>query len=227
MLRYFFVSFILAVVAVLAIAGFRGDKSTKSPIEIFPDMVHQPKYDPQHPSTFYADGRSERAVVPGTVPQGYVEPGLFSINNGNNARDMHGPAGFSNALDYVNTGVINGNWGDGIPLDLAPAVLERGRERFTINCSACHGATGAGNGIVSEYGFVGIGNLQEARIRNMPDGEIFETITNGKGNMGAYGSNITVEDRWAIVAYVRALERSQNASIQDVPADHRTDLEKQ
>jgi len=227
MLRYFFASFILAVIAVLAIAGFRGDRSAKAPIEIFPDMVRQPKYDPQHVSTFFADGRAARPVVPGTVPQGYVQPGLFSINNGNNARHLNGPAGFTNSLDYVNTGRIGEVWGDGIPLDLAPALLERGRERFNINCAVCHGAIGDGKGIISQYGLNGIANLQESRIRTMPDGEIYNTITHGKGNMGAYGSNVTVEDRWAIVAYVRSLQRSQNAKLDDVPADHRTDLEKQ
>jgi mono/diheme cytochrome c family protein len=225
MLRYFFAAFILATVLVVSIAGFRGDKSTKSPLQVFPDMKHQPKYQPQRDSAFFADGRGGRAVVPGTVPQGYELPGRYYGNDGNNARHLTGPAGFSNGTDYINTGMINGNWGDGIPLQMDRAVIERGRERFTINCAICHGATASGNGIVSQYNFGGIANLQEARIRTMPDGQIFNTITHGKGMMGAYGSNVTVEDRWAIISYIRALQRSQSTKLDDVPADHRSELQ--
>lgn len=228
MLRTFFASLILIVIAVYLLAGFRGEKTGRTPIQIFPDMKVQPRYDAQHESTFYADGRAARAMVPGTVPQGYVQPGRYSTNNGNNARQLTGPAGFSNALDYVNTGRMGAVWGDGIPreLDVTAALMERGRQRFTVNCAVCHGATGSGNGIVSQYGLNGVADLHQARLRTMPDGQIFETITHGKGNMAPYGSNVTVEDRWAIIAYVRALQRSRNAKLDDVPADHRTDLEK-
>ncbi len=226
MLRYFFISFILAVAAVLAIAGFRGDKSRQAPIEIFPDMDRQPRYDPQHRSDFYADSRAARDPVAGTVPQGFVQPGRYSTNDGNNARHLDGPAGFTNFPGYLDTGRAGEVWGDGIPLKMTAAVLERGRERYTINCAVCHGAAADGNGIVSKYGFGGIANLQESRFRTMPDGQIFNTITHGKGNMAPYGPNITVEDRWAIIAYVRALQRSQNATLADVPAQYRTELEK-
>ncbi len=228
MLRYFFISFTLAVIAVMAIAGFRGEKSRKAPIEIFPDMDRQPRYNAQHKSDFYADGRAARQHVEGTVPQGFVQPGLYSTTQGNNARKLTGPAGFGNFPTYADTGKIGEVWGDGIPLpELNVAVLERGRERYNISCAVCHGEVGDGNGVVSKYGFGGIANLQEARFRTMADGHIFQTITHGKGNMGAYGSNITVEDRWAIIAYIRALQKSQNASINDVPAQILTDLEKQ
>jgi mono/diheme cytochrome c family protein len=235
MLRYFFISFTLAVIAVVTIAGFRGEKSRKAPIEIFPDMDRQPRFDPQHKSSFYADGRAARQHVEGTVPQGFVQPGHYDTTQGNNARRLDGPAGFSNFPAYIDTGIAGQVWGDGIPLAgfnkgddkaLGLAVLERGRERFNINCAVCHGAAGDGNGVVSKYGFGGIANLQEARFRTMPDGQIYQTITHGKGNMGAYGSNITVEDRWAIIAYIRALQKSQNATSKDVPAETLKDLVK-
>jgi len=219
MLRYFFISLTLAVIAVMAIAGFRGEKSRKAPIEIFPDMDRQPRFNAQHKSNFYADGRAARQHVEGTVPQGFVQPGLYDTTQGNNARRLDGPAGFSNFPAYIDTGRAGEVWGDGIPLELTAALLERGRERYNISCAVCHGAVGDGNGVVSKYGFGGIANLLEARFRTMPDGQIFQTITHGKGNMGAYGSNITVEDRWAIIAYMRALQKSQNASSKDVPAD--------
>ncbi len=229
MLRYFFFSFFLAVVAVIVIAGFRGEKSGKSPLIIFPDMDFQPRYDPQHKSGFYADGRAARKAPEGTVPQGYVQPGDYSTTQANNARGITGPQGFSNNLTYSNTGRIGEFWGTGIPeeIEVNPAFLARGQERYTINCAMCHGAVGDGKGIVSQYGLVGVANIHDSRIRTMPDGQIFEVITHGKGNMGAYGANITVEDRWAIIAYMHALQRSQNSTLEDVPAQFRTELDKQ
>jgi len=110
---------------------------------------------------------------------------------------------------------------------VTPAMVARGRQRFHINCEPCHGATGMGNGIVTQYGLVGVANFQQQRLRDMPDGEIFNTITNGKNTMGAYGSNIAVEDRWAIISYIRALQRSQNATLADVPPGVRGTLDQQ
>jgi mono/diheme cytochrome c family protein len=224
MLRYFFISLTLAVIAVMAIAGFRGDKSRKAPIEIFPDMDRQPRYNAQQKSGFYADGRAARQHVAGTVPQGFVQPGQYDTTQANNARRLTGPAGFANFPTYIDTGRAGDVWGDGIPLELTAAVLERGRERYNISCAVCHGAVGDGSGVVSKYGFGGIANLLESRFHKMADGHLFQTITHGKGNMGAYGSNITVEDRWAIIAYIRALQKSQSASANDVPAETLKDL---
>lgn len=227
MLRYFFTSLILAVIAVIAIAGFRGDKSEKPPIVIFPDMDRQPRYDAQHRSDFYADTRAARAPIEGTVPQGFTQKGKYLTNEGNNARHLNGPAGFSQLPGYIDTGLVGENWGNGIPLEpMNLAVLERGRERYNINCAMCHGVAGDGNGIIGKMGFGGIANLLESRFSTMPDGHIFYTITHGKGNMGPYGANITVEDRWAIIAYLRALQKSQGASLNDVPENLRSNLEK-
>jgi mono/diheme cytochrome c family protein len=102
----------------------------------------------------------------------------------------------------------------------------RGEQRFNINCAICHGMTAAGNGIVKQYGLATVVSLQDERIRNMADGEIFNTITNGKNTMLSYGPNVTVADRWAIIAYLRALQRSQNATAADVPPEARVELEK-
>lgn len=233
MLRYFFISFTLAVIAVIAIFGFRGTKTTETPIQIFPDMKVQPKYVAQHESDFYADGRAARPAVPGTVPIGYVIDGGYSTNTASNSpvankRDEDGRLdynGFSNSTDYLNTGKMGDSYGDGFPIKVTPAVIERGRQRFNINCAVCHGAAGYGNGIVTQYGLVGVANFQQQRLRDMPDGQIFNTITNGKNTMGPYGSNIAVEDRWAIISYIRSLQRSQNAKIDDVPGNERTKLE--
>jgi mono/diheme cytochrome c family protein len=117
-------------------------------------------------------------------------------------------------------------WGTGIPTEVTAELIQRGRERFNITCAMCHGATAAGNGIVKQHGLATVVTLQDDRIRKMADGEIFNTVTNGKNTMMAYGPNVPVADRWAVIAYLRALQRSQNASIADVPEDRRAELEK-
>jgi mono/diheme cytochrome c family protein len=104
--------------------------------------------------------------------------------------------------------------------------MERGQQRFNITCAMCHGAAAMGNGIVKQHGLATVVSLQDDRIRKMSDGEIFNTITNGKNTMMAYGPNILVADRWAIIAYLRALQRSQHATIADVPEDQRAELDK-
>lgn len=225
MLKYFFAVLVAGVVLVLALAGFRGSFSSKPPIEIFPDMDHQQKFQPQHENKFFADGRSARKPVEGTVPLGYTLPGAYLSNEASNS---HAAAqqGFSKGTDYYNTGRINGFYGDGFPVEVGPALMARGKERYGIHCAVCHGATGQGNGIVTNYGLNAVANFQQERLRTMPDGQVFNTITHGKNTMGAYGANIAVEDRWAIIAYIRALQRSQNASLQDVPESNRAELEK-
>jgi mono/diheme cytochrome c family protein len=225
MLRYFFFSFLLIVVLVIALAGFRGQYSTKPEIQIFPDMDEQPRFNPQHPSKFFADGRAARPPVDGTVPLGYTIPSDFSSTGASNNRVMEKGGGFTATTDYYNTGRMGDVYGDGLPVAVTPAVMERGRERYAINCAVCHGATGEGNGIISQYGLAGIANLQLERIRTMPDGQIFMTITSGKNTMGAYGPQIALEDRWAIIAYIRALQRSRNARMEDVPQEQRAQLE--
>jgi mono/diheme cytochrome c family protein len=226
MLRFFFLGCLFAFVAVVSIAGWRGQKSAKPPIEIFPDMDHQPKFQPQRENNLFADGRSARKPVAGTVPMGYTLAGAFDTNGASNNRTIQGGSGFGGATDYYSTGRMGDHYGDGLPVEISEAVLKRGQLRYSVNCAVCHGATGLGNGITSQYGLVGIANLHQERLRTMPDGQIFQTITYGKGNMGPYGPNVAVEDRWAIIAYIRTLQRSQNARLADVPDEHRKDLEK-
>lgn len=133
---------------------------------------------------------------------------------------------FSAGTDYFNTGKMGDQWGTGIPLPVTRELMERGQQRFNITCSMCHGAAAAGNGITKQYGLATVVSLQDDRLRKMSDGEIFNTITNGKNTMLAYGPNIVVADRWAIIAYLRALQRSQHATIADVPEDHRAEMDK-
>jgi mono/diheme cytochrome c family protein len=240
MLRGFFVIFLLCTIAVIAVFGFRGQKSTQPPQEIFPDMVRQPKVRAQAPLDFFSDGRGPRLPVAGTVPIGYEMPGR-NASHGHAAgqkpqpaetQEMdvgpwsHPHASFSVGTDYYDTGKMGDHWGTGIPLEVTPELMERGQQRFNITCAMCHGALAEGNGITKQYGLATVVTLQDDRIRKMSDGEIFNTITNGKNTMMAYGPNIIVPDRWAIIAYLRALQRSQKATIADVPENQRAQLDK-
>jgi mono/diheme cytochrome c family protein len=231
MLRGFFLIFLLTGLALVAFLGFRGQTSTGSPIEVFPDMVRQPKVKAQAPLGFFADGRGNRVPVPGTVPIGYDMPHPAANASPGAAPQSSGPEasarlGFSTGEDYRNTGRMGSNWGTGLPVEVTPQLLERGMQRYNINCAVCHGPTAAGDGIVKQYGLATVVTLQDERIRNMADGEIFNTITHGKNTMMSYGPNVTVNDRWAIIAYLRVLQRSQNATLADVPPEARAELEK-
>jgi mono/diheme cytochrome c family protein len=229
MLRAFFLIFILVTIAWIAVFGFRGQKSGKPEIEIFPDMVRQPKVRAQSELDFFADQRGARQPVEGTVPIGYDMPlpddGAASVDAAGEMA-MHPRLGFSEGTDYYNTGKMGKNWGTGIPLEVTPALMQRGQQRFNINCAVCHGPLAAGDGIVKQYGLATVVSLQDDRIRKMADGEIFNTITHGKNTMMAYGPRVTVQDRWAIISYLRALQRSQHASAADVPPEDQAQLEK-
>jgi mono/diheme cytochrome c family protein len=231
MLRGFFLIFLLIGIAIVAVFGFRGQTSTGSPIEVFPDMVRQPKVRAQAPLGFFADGRGARPPVPGTVPLGYEmpkpgsepAPGAPPLPAETNAQPQFG---FSGGTDYFNTGKMGTNWGTGFPVTVDAELMERGKQRFNINCAICHGPAAAGNGMTKQYGLTTVVSLQDERIRKMADGEIFNTITNGKNTMLPYGPNVTVTDRWAIIAYLRALQRSENAAEADVPPEHRAEMDK-
>ena len=229
MIRGFLLISLLFTIALVGVFGFRGQKSTGSPMEVFPDMVRQMKVRAQAPLGFFADGRGSRVPIAGTVPIGYEMPKPETIATPGAAvetPEARPHLAFSVGTDYYNTGKMGDHWGTGIPITMTPELMERGRQRFAITCAMCHGATAAGNGITKQYGLATVVTLQDERIRKMADGEIFNTITNGKNTMMAYGPNINVADRWAIIAYLRALQRSQNAAIADVPSEHRAEMEK-
>ena len=202
-MRYFLAVYILIIVAVVSIAGFRGAKSAKPPREVFPDMDRQIKLRPQSGNEFFENGRSSQLYVEGTV-----------------ARDDP----YQNSP--VNTGRISGstNFVATIPLPVEEPLLDRGRQRYDIHCAPCHGAAGDGKGIITKYGMVAVASFHDPRLVKMPAGEIFHTITHGKNLMGAYGASIDIADRWAIVAYMRALQRSRLAIAEELPENERAAL---
>jgi mono/diheme cytochrome c family protein len=214
-MRYFLLAFVFVCAAVVSIAGFRGSASRRPPIEIFPDMDRQPKLRPQTAAGFFNNGMSSRLPVAGTI-----------------ARSQPYQMGDQVVYPFedtpVNSGRITGttNFVETNPLPITAELLKRGRERFQIYCQPCHGAGGDGKGITSKYGMVNIANFHDQRLVVMPDGEIFNTITHGKNLMGAYGPNVAVLDRWAIIGYVRVLQRSRLATTNDVPEQLRSALPK-
>jgi mono/diheme cytochrome c family protein len=165
------------------------------------DMHVDPRYDPLSPSSFFPDGRSERPQVPGTVVHGQLR---------------------TDELRY--TGKINGVVANEFPFPITQADLERGRERFNVNCSPCHDYTGSGHGMIVQRGFQSPPSYHIERLRNAPVGHFFDVMTNGYGAMYSYADRVTPDDRWRIAAYIRALQLSQHATLSDVPADERGKL---
>jgi len=196
-MRYFLLIFALAVVTVMGVFGKRGHHFKQPPLEIFTDMDRQPKLRPQQPNLTFASGRSSQEPVLGTV-----------------ARDDH----YEN--NAINTGREPGttNFVATIPVPVNEQLMLRGKQRFEIYCLPCHGPQGDGNGIVKKYGYATVKSLHDKTVVPLPDGDIFNTITYGKSTMFPYGSQISIEDRWAIVAYVRALQRSHLGTLDEVPA---------
>jgi mono/diheme cytochrome c family protein len=226
MIKNFLIAFSLLTIVTIALLGFQGEHRQEPAIEFFGDMKRQSKVKYQKPSSFFSDGRAARPPVEGTIPMGYDIPGHPTQNSNVPPGDISSPLGeFSAGTDYMNTGKMGDQWGTGLPLPVTPELLERGKKIFSINCAVCHGATGQGNGITSKYGLLGIANYHQDKYRQMADGQIFNTISHGYNTMMAYGDKVTVKDRWAIIAYMRALQKSQNARIEEVPADRRAALE--
>jgi mono/diheme cytochrome c family protein len=159
------------------------------------DMHNQPKFVPQRGTDFYADGRSARPQVENTVGRSQLRQDT-----------------------YFYTGFQNGKEGEGLPFPVTMAVLERGQERYNIYCAPCHSRVGNGAGMIVQRGYAKAGNFHDARIAAAPLGHYFAVMTNGYGAMPEYAAQLTPEERWAVAAYIRALQLSQNATRADVPA---------
>ena len=167
------------------------------------DMHDAPRYEPLEASTFFANGQASRMLVANTVPRGLLR-----------------------ADTHLNEGRVDGQLATTFPMAITPAVMQRGQERFNVFCSPCHGRTGSGNGMVVQRGFRAPPSYHEDRLRNAPVGYFFDVMTNGFGAMQDYASQVPVADRWAIAAYIRALQLSQRATLADVPADRRAELDR-
>ena len=206
---------ILAMIPPAVIARKRVLTTEQRRIHYIQDMDNQHKFRAQHENPLFADGRAMRPPVAGTVARGQLDTD-----------------------EHFHGGIANGAWATTFPAQtpLTLDLVKRGRERFNIYCQPCHGAAGHGDGMVNKRAmelvnlavngttWVQPKSLHESQIRAQPVGQVFNTITNGVRNMAGYQSQIPVADRWAIVAYVKALQRSQSAGVQDVPIDERQNL---
>ena len=162
------------------------------------DMQDQPKFYPQRGTTFFADGRSVRPQVQNTVGRGQLHED-----------------------SYFYTGMVNGQEGNALPFPVTLEVLQRGQERYNIYCSACHSRVGNGVGMIVQRGYAKAGNFHTARMQVAPLGHFFHVISNGYGAMPDYSAQLTPADRWAVVAYIKALQLSQDATQADIPAGER------
>ncbi|MDB6017100.1 MAG: ABC-type Fe3+ transport system protein [Pedosphaera sp.] len=168
------------------------------------EMYHQPRSDPLASSTLFANGAASRPLVPGTVARGHLD-----------------------ADEQFYTGKKGTNLIENIPIKVTRQVLERGRERYDIYCSVCHGRTGAGNGMIPQRGFPPPPSYHIDRLRQAPAGYYYDVITHGYGIMYSYAERVEPADRWAITAYIRALQLSHNASLADLTPSERAQLEGQ
>ncbi len=208
-MKYFFLSYIFAGIIIVSFAGFRGHKFEESPYQIFNDMKDQAKLKYQQPSNFFDDGDGMRKPVAGTVPLGFQMPHQ-PASSGFEAQDYE----FTHGTGYYYTGKVGDFYGDGFPPEIKvdTALIKRGQERYNIQCAVCHGQAGNGKGIFTKYSNVlpadltGPGFDAPGNPAYRPDGKIYDVINNGWNQMGAYGANIAVSDRWAIIAYIRTLQ---------------------
>lgn len=170
-------------------------------------MYDQPRYEPYEATDFFDDGTSARPLLPGTVPR----------------RDPRDQGPWSEEL--FTTGQTGGKLAEALPFPVDGAVLERGQERFRIFCTPCHGELGDGRGMIVQRGFGPPPSYHTDEIRNKPVGHYFDVMTRGFGTMYSYAARVPARDRWAIAAYIKALQVSQHAIASDLPADDRSKLE--
>ena len=190
-----------AILLAAGVSACRGQISDAPPVHMNPNMDSQPRYDPQAESKFFEDRRTMRTPVENTIARGHLaEDEAYNMGRDGNRYILK------------------------VPVPITEALLRRGRERFNIYCTPCHDKTGSGHGMVVQRGFSTPTDLHGDYARHIPDGQIYSAISYGARNMPAYGPQVPVSDRWAIVAYVRALQLSQNATMDDVPADKRASL---
>jgi len=210
-MRYVLIGIAMMVFLVVSLAGFRGDISRKPPLEVFPDMDRQPKLRPMEPNGFFKNGMSSQPLVEGTVARSEA----IDLGEGKKVypfeKDHVVVSGFASGTNTVAS----------IPIRVTMNLMKRGQERFNISCAPCHGRQGDGNGVVKFFGFSAIKDLHDPNVVNLNDGQLFRVITKGSqqgnGLMKGFGTSLGVKDRWAIVAYLRALQLSWLGKESDVP----------
>jgi mono/diheme cytochrome c family protein len=197
-------------------------------------MAKQPSYRPDEPSSFFPDGRGDRPLVPGTVARGHLRTDrhLFAGKRGLGPREVGGPVALigtarANPLNAVAVALAEEkNYVDTFPFPITEDVLRHGQNRYMIYCVVCHDPLGTGRGKIVERGYTQPPSYHIERLRRSPVGRLFDVVTNGYGSMPDYKEQVPPRDRWAIIAYIRALQLSQHFPEKDLPQDLRDLLAK-
>ena len=215
-MRYILLTFSLLVVVVVSFAGFRGSLFRKPPLEIYADMKRQPRLRPETANAVFANGMSSQLIPEGAVAR--VKPFQLGDQEIYPWQDVPLNTGrFTGTTNFVATN----------PLPITAERLAQGQRLFNINCAACHTRIADGNPVAKRIGAMGVvANLHDKRIVEMPDGEIFNTVTYGKNLMFSYAEKLNAEERWAVIAYLRTLQLSRLATVDDLSESARAALPK-
>ncbi|TFG96054.1 MAG: cytochrome c [Calditrichales bacterium] len=198
----FLLRYVMPVSALLLFLGCQGRPSENPPIHLNPNMDDQPKFEAMEKSKFFLDKAAMRMPVEGTVARGQLNEDTA----------------------YFHGKDADGKFVKKAPVPYSTEIMNHGRQRFEIYCAPCHGSTGDGQGIVVKKGFMPPPSFHIDRLRQVEDGYVFDVISRGVRNMPSYAYQIPVADRWSIVTYFRALQRSQNASAEDIPESIKANL---
>ena len=215
-MRIFLTIYVLVIAVTVSILGFRGSLTEKEPVEVFNDMDRQAKYKPQAENAFYANGQNDRL------------PPKLTLSRGNalSVKEVFNPdfKALSSAEELLLSGKeANGDFSDTFPYPVDFELMQYGQESYNIFCMTCHGVAGDGNGVTKPYGILAT-SYHDERLRTAPDGYIYDVITNGKGLMYGLKDRLSVKQRWAIVLYLRALQRSQNAPLESLSTTEKSEL---
>lgn len=219
MIKIISVVYILVILGAVSVLGFRGDKTTKEPLYLFPDMDRQNRYEPQGENNYFGNGMDDRLPPVNTVARGNAldRAGVFSSDY--NADDLKN-------VPLLTGKTESGEWYSGFPVDVDYDLMELGKERYDIFCAVCHGYVGDGAGAVKNFAqpTLASANLLLQIYIDQPDGEIYNTIAYGKNTMMGYADKLNPRERWAVVLYVRALQNAANAGQEEIPDSMRKEM---
>lgn len=215
-MRIFLTLYILVIAVCVSILGFRGSLTEKEPVEVFNDMDRQAKYKPQAENSFYTNRQNDRLPPKLSVSRG-------NANEQTRVFDASYAAPSSADVLRFSGKTANGEFSDVFPYEVDYELMQSGKENYSIYCTSCHGAAGDGNGVTKPYGILAT-SYHDDRLRSVPDGYLYDVISNGKGLMYGLKDRLSNQQRWSIVLYLRALQRSQNVSIETLSTAEKSEL---
>lgn len=215
-MRIFLIVYVLVIVSTVSILGFRGSLTEKEPVEVFNDMDRQAKYKPQAENSFFNNRQNDRLPPALTVSRG-------SALDTSDVFDADFIALSSDQVLLLEGKNLDGSFSEQFPYEVNYEFMQYGQKNYNIFCASCHGVAGDGNGVTKPYGILAA-SYHDDRLRNEPDGYIYDVIANGKGLMYGLKDRLTNEQSWSIVLYLRALQRAQNADQSDLSLKEKSKL---